>query len=281
MTVCNMTIEAGARAGLIAPDETTFDYLKGRPMAPKGGALGAGRGLLEDAALRRRRDIRQRGRAQGRDIAAGDLGHQPAGRGADHRRRAQPEPTRPTTARAGRCERALDYMGLTPGTPHADIAIDTVFIGSCTNGRIEDLRAAAAVVEGPQGRRHVDAMVVPGSGPGQAPGRGRGPGPDLRRGRLRVARARLLHVPRHEPRPAQARRALRLHLEPQLRGPPGPRRTHPSAVSRPWPPPPPSPATSPMSESWSSGASSTNEFLSSSSSLPGLTRQSTRPPCSC
>ena len=107
-----------------------------------------------------------------------------------------------------------------------DIRLDRVFIGSCTNSRIGDLRAAARVVEGRKVASDVYAMVVPGSVQVKAPGRGRGPRRGLPRRRLRLARRGLLDVPGHEPRHPQAGRALRLDLEPQLRGPPGPRRAH-------------------------------------------------------
>ncbi len=164
MTVCNMTIEAGARAGLIAPDETTFEYLKGRPQAPKGAAW--------EAAVNYWKTLKtDDGAAFDTEItlAAADVAPQvtwgtspqdvlpitarvpdPADEPDEHRRRAM--------------RRALEYMGLAPGTPLADIAVDRVFIGSCTNGRIEDLRAAAAIAKGRRVAAGVGAMVVPGSG---------------------------------------------------------------------------------------------------------------------
>ena len=124
-------------------------------------------------------------------------------------------------------ERALEYMALEPGTPIREIEVDRVFIGSCTNARIEDLRAAASVVAGKRVHPRVRAMVVPGSAGGEAAGGGGGPRPRLRGGRLRVAPGRLLDVPGHEPGHPPAGRALRLDLEPQLRGPAGPGgRTH-------------------------------------------------------
>ena len=163
MTVCNMSIEAGARAGLIAPDETTFDYLRGRPFAPKD----------FDAAIERWRKL-------------------PTDPGATFDRSEtfdasviQPQVTWGTTPAqvidiggrvpdpadfADASERksvaaALDYMGLMPGTAIESIPIDCVFIGSCTNGRIEDLRAAATVVRGRRVAKGVRGLVVPGSGP--------------------------------------------------------------------------------------------------------------------
>ena len=164
MTVCNMTIEAGARAGLVAPDETTFAYLEGRPMAPKAGAweqaVAHWRTLPSDPGAAYDREVR---------LAAADVvpqvtwGTSPqdvapiTGRVPDPAREAD-------LSRRQAMERSLDYMALKPGTALAEVAIDKVFIGSCTNGRIEDLRAAAAVAEGRKVADGVYAMVVPGSG---------------------------------------------------------------------------------------------------------------------
>ena len=125
-------------------------------------------------------------------------------------------------------ERALRYMDLAPGTPLVDVRIDKVFIGSCTNARIEDLRTAAAVVAGRRVADGVQAIVVPGSAQVKRAGRGRGPERDLRVGRLRVAPRGLLDVPRDEPRHPRPGRALRVDLEPQLRGPAGRGRPHTS-----------------------------------------------------
>ncbi len=148
MTVCNMAIEGGARAGLIAPDEMTFDYVKGRPHAPKGAQWEAALSWWKTLQIRRRRALGQGRDAEGRGYRPRrHLGHLARGRAADHRRRARP----PRTSRAARSRprsASLDYMGLKPGTKLTDIKIDTVFIGSCTNGRIEDLRAAAAILKG-------------------------------------------------------------------------------------------------------------------------------------
>jgi len=164
MTLCNMTIEAGARAGLIAPDETTFAYVAGRPRAPKGAAF--------EAAVRYWRTLRTDDDAVFDSEIALDAAQIPPmvtwG--------TSPEQALPVTERvpdpanivdndrrAG-MERALAYMDLKPGTPLSDVKIDRVFIGSCTNGRIEDLRAAASIVRGRKVAAHVGAMVVPGSG---------------------------------------------------------------------------------------------------------------------
>ena len=127
--------------------------------------------------------------------------------------------------------RALEYMGLTAGTKITDIKLDRVFIGSCTNGRIEDLRAAAKVVEGKTVNGHVNAMIVPGSGLVKEQAEAEGLDKIFIDGRLRMARAGLLDVPRHEPRQAGAGRALRLDLEPQFRGPSGLQGPHPPGVA--------------------------------------------------
>ena len=164
MTVCNMTIEAGARAGLIAPDEKTFEYLMGRPLAPKAGAweqaveywktLPSDEGAVYDATI---------------VLNAADIApHVTWG--------TSPEDVLPITAvvpnpddvadagKRAAVIRSLEYMGLTPGTPLTEIPVDVVFIGSCTNGRIEDLRAAAEVAKGRKVADGVQVLVVPGSG---------------------------------------------------------------------------------------------------------------------
>ena len=163
MTVCNMSIEAGARAGLIAPDETAFSYLRGRAHAPQGGdwdaALAYWRSLPTDPDAVFDREVTLDADALtpfvtwGTNPAqAGPLGSyvpDPAGMG---------DPA----ARAS-AERALAYMDLKPGTALTDIAVDTVFVGSCTNGRLEDLRAAAGVLRGRKVASGVRMLVVPGS----------------------------------------------------------------------------------------------------------------------
>ena len=161
LTLCNMSIEAGARAGMVAPDDTTYAYLAGKPAAPKGrdwdAALAYWRALPSDADARFDRDI---------GLPAGSLApHVTWG--------TSPEDALPITARvpapsdfsdpakrAG-VVRALDYMGLTPGTALTDVAVDRVFIGSCTNSRLEDLRAAAAIARGR--KAVVPTLVSPGS----------------------------------------------------------------------------------------------------------------------
>ena len=164
MTVCNMTVEAGARAGLIAPDETTFAYVKGRPYAPKGAAweqaLAYWRTLPSDSGA----NYDKKAALDASTIAP----HVTWG--------TNPEQTLPITGRVpdpanvedpmkrAAMERALQYMQLIPNTPLVEIPVQRVFIGSCTNSRIEDLRAAAAIARGRHVAAGVQALVVPGSG---------------------------------------------------------------------------------------------------------------------
>jgi len=163
MTICNMSIEAGARAGMVAPDETTFAYLENRPAAPKGAdwerALERWQALSTDADAVFDREVEidvaelepqiTWGTNPGMVAPVGGVVPDPADVADDDERAA--------------LERALSYMALEPGTPLLDIPLDRVFIGSCTNSRIEDLRAAAAVVAGRHVHPRVRAMVVPGS----------------------------------------------------------------------------------------------------------------------
>jgi 3-isopropylmalate/(R)-2-methylmalate dehydratase large subunit len=166
MTVCNMAIEAGARAGLVAVDQTTIDYLEGRPFAPKGPlweqAVAAWRELHSDADAKFDREV---------VIEAGEIrpqvtwGTSPEMVAAVDGCVPDPAQEESPTRREG-MQRALAYMGLAANTPITRIAIDKVFIGSCTNARIEDLRAAAAMVRGKRVAATVKlALVVPGSGP--------------------------------------------------------------------------------------------------------------------
>ncbi len=164
MSLCNMTIEAGARAGMVAPDETTFQYIKGRPRAPKGAAweiaLGHWKTFVSDPDAQFNVDV---------ELDAGEIPPlltwgtspedvvpitgvvpDPSTAADDNKRKAM--------------ERSLEYMDLKPGTPMTDIRIDKAFVGSCTNSRIEDLRAAAAIVKGHKVAEHVQALIVPGSG---------------------------------------------------------------------------------------------------------------------
>jgi 3-isopropylmalate/(R)-2-methylmalate dehydratase large subunit len=163
MTVCNMAIEGGARAGLIAPDEKTYEYVMGRPHAPKGAqweaALAWWKTLYSDDDAQWDKVVTIKGEDIAPVVTWG----------------TSPEDVLPITAtvpapedfKGGKVEaakRSLEYMGLEPGTPLNQIKIDTVFIGSCTNGRIEDLRAAAAILKGKKIKDGMRAMVVPGSG---------------------------------------------------------------------------------------------------------------------
>jgi len=163
MTVCNMSIEAGARAGLIAPDETTFAYLKGRDYVPHGVEF-------DKAVARWSEFVTDDGAVYDRTVHfdANSLipqvtwGTSP-GMGT-HITATVPDPQSFTTENERKAAvNALEYMGLTPGTPMTELAVDVVFIGSCTNGRIEDLRKAASVAKGYKVASNVNAMVVPGS----------------------------------------------------------------------------------------------------------------------
>jgi 3-isopropylmalate/(R)-2-methylmalate dehydratase large subunit len=164
MTVCNMSIEGGARAGMIAPDETTYAYLKGRPKVPQGAAwdeavrfwdsLRSDEGAVFDTEIRldaaNLPPLVTWGTSPEDVVSITGVVPDPAQIADENKRNSK--------------RRALDYIGLTPGTKITDIAIDRAFIGSCTNGRIEDMRAAAAVVRGKKVHPNVNALVVPGSG---------------------------------------------------------------------------------------------------------------------
>jgi 3-isopropylmalate/(R)-2-methylmalate dehydratase large subunit len=164
LTVCNMSIEAGGRAGMIAPDDTTFAYLAGRPFAPVGASW--------DKAVARWRALpSDPGAIFDREVALGADTIEPMVTWGTSPEEAVPITGRvpdPSAAadshRRVQLQRSLTYMGLTPGTPMNDVSVDRVFIGSCTNGRIEDLRAAAAVAGGRKVADGVEAWVVPGSG---------------------------------------------------------------------------------------------------------------------
>ncbi len=163
MTVCNMAIEGGARAGLIAPDETTFEYVRGRAHAPKGAqweaALAWWKTLYTDEDAHFDKVVSIRGEDIEPVVTWGTSPEDVLPISA-----VVPAPEDFTGGKVDAARRALDYMGLTPGQKLTDIAIDTVFIGSCTNGRIEDLRAAAAILKGKKIKPGLRAMVVPGSG---------------------------------------------------------------------------------------------------------------------
>ncbi|MGR4000184.1 MAG: 3-isopropylmalate dehydratase large subunit [Alphaproteobacteria bacterium] len=164
MTVCNMSIEAGARAGLVAPDETTFAWLSGRPLAPPkadwDAALAWWKTLPSDEQARYEKEITLEASEITPQVTWGTSPEEvvpitatvpyPESAGSESQRRAW--------------ESSLSYMGLRAGTPMTEVAIDKVFIGSCTNGRLEDLRAAAAIARGRKVAEGVEALVVPGSG---------------------------------------------------------------------------------------------------------------------
>jgi 3-isopropylmalate/(R)-2-methylmalate dehydratase large subunit len=164
MSICNMSIEGGARAGLIAPDETTFDYIAAgeRPFAPRGARL--------DAALARWRTLPGDADARFDQTVTIDSRHiKPQMTWGTNPGMVididQPVPGPDEGGRYSRTdmENALAYMGLTPGTQLTDVPVDVVFIGSCTNARIEDLRLAAGVLDGRRKAEHVELLVVPGS----------------------------------------------------------------------------------------------------------------------
>ncbi len=164
MTICNMSIEGGARAGLVAPDDTTFAYMEGRKHAPKGAdwerALDAWRGLATDEGAVFDTTVELNGADIEPCVTWGTTPAQSVpvtGRVPDPKDAANPQA-------AELAERSLAYMDLKPGTRIEDIPLDVVFLGSCTNGRIEDLRAAAEVIRGKKKAPSVRAMVVPGSG---------------------------------------------------------------------------------------------------------------------
>jgi 3-isopropylmalate/(R)-2-methylmalate dehydratase large subunit len=163
MTVCNMSIEAGARAGLVAPDDTTFAYLEGRKHAPKGAAwehaLDDWRSLVTDADAAFDKEVTLDG-AQIRPHVS--WGTNPAQVIPIDQAVPSPDEFADPGMRSA-AERALQYMGLDAGTPMRDVKVDTVFIGSCTNGRIEDLRAVAAVAEGRKVAPGMRTFIVPGS----------------------------------------------------------------------------------------------------------------------
>jgi 3-isopropylmalate/(R)-2-methylmalate dehydratase large subunit len=164
MTICNMSIEGGARAGLIAPDETTFAYMKDRPRAPKGATWDEARRywetLVSDQSAHFDREVK---------LDAAKLppivtwGTSPEDVASVQGTVPNPDEIEDENIRAAKW-RALQYMGLTPGTKITDITLDRIFIGSCTNGRIEDLRAVAKIVNGKTVHADVNAMIVPGSG---------------------------------------------------------------------------------------------------------------------
>ena len=163
MTICNMSIEAGARAGMIAPDETTFEFLKGRPNAPKGADWDAAveywKSLRTDDGAEFDEEVHIDGSSLSPFVTWGTNPGQGAPLSA-----SVPDPADfGDENAAGAASKALEYMDLTPGTPLREISVDTVFVGSCTNGRIEDLRAVAEILDGRTVAEGVRMLVVPGS----------------------------------------------------------------------------------------------------------------------
>ena len=234
MTVCNMSIEGGARAGLIAPDEKTFAYLKGRPKAPKGAAWDEAHALLGDAALRRRRAFRPRGPARRREAAADrHLGHEPGGRRLDQRRRAEPGRRSPTRTSAPRSSARSTIWASSPapGSPTSRSSASSSAPAPMAASRIcapspRSSRAAAST----RRQRHGRAGLRPREGAG----RGRGPRQDLHRGRLRLARAGLLDVPRHERRQARRRRSAAPRPRTAISRAARASRAAPTSSRRPW-----------------------------------------------
>ncbi|MEM9095695.1 MAG: aconitase family protein, partial [Pseudomonadota bacterium] len=164
MTVCNMAIEGGARAGLIAPDEKTYQYLKGKPRAPKGAAWEMAethwRSLYTEEGAHFDKVVTLDGAKIAPVVTWGTSPEDVLPIDA-----AVPSPGDFSDAgKQAAAQRALDYMGLTPGARLQDVEVDTVFIGSCTNGRIEDLREVAKVMQGRRVKDGLRAMIVPGSG---------------------------------------------------------------------------------------------------------------------
>ena len=253
MTICNMTIEGGGRAGMIAPDETTFEYVE-RPPGRPGGLRRRGRALAR-AAHRRRRELRHRGRDRRRGaLADGHLGHDPGHGRRGHRRGARPAaldgPVDRETA-----ERALAYMALEPG--HADDARSRSTASSSARARTRGSRTCARPPRWSTAARSPRAVRGdgrPGLAAGEGAGRGGGPRRGLPRRRLRVARAGLLDVPGHEPRhpPARASAAPRPRTATSraARAAAG----APTSSARRWPPPPRSRATSSTSGSGAEAA---------------------------
>ena len=244
MTVSNMSIEAGARAGLVAPDETTFAYVQGREFAPKGDAFDQavaywktlptdGGAIYDTVVTLSTADIAPMvtwGTTPGAVVPVTGVVPNPADV-ADEGLRTQ-------------MQRMVDYMGLTPGQKLQDLPIDVVFIGSCTNGRLEDIRAAAAVAKGRKVAPGVQALVVPGSGLVKQQAEKEG----LDRILLEAGFewrdpccSMCLGMNPDKLTPGQ--RCASCTAEPAMvRGPPGPARPLPIWSAPPWPPPPPSPA---------------------------------------
>ena len=229
MTLCNMAIEAGGRCGMVAPDATTFAYLGGREFAPKDGTL--------DQAMDDWSQLKSDPGAQfDREVSIDATAIAPFVTWGTSPEDALPiDGSVPDPARAQNPERAkyiqgaVDYMGLEPGKKLTEIAIDRVFIGSCTNARIEDLRSAAAILA--RSRQQGAWPGVAGLVQRQATGRRRRPRPGISRRRVGMGGFRLFDVRRHQRRLGRRRRTLRLDHQSQFSRPPGRRRAHPYHVA--------------------------------------------------
>ena len=230
LTLCNCRSKPAARCGMVAPDAVTFAYLKGRPYAPQGTAFD--RAVEDWSALATDRDA-----AFDREVELDGSAIAPIvtwGTTPDDALPidgSAPDPARESDpVRAKYVGDALDYMGIAPGKKLTDIKVDRVFIGSCTNARIEDLRAAAAVLSGRTSK--VPGLVSPGSSHGETAGGGRRPRPHLPRGRTRMGRVRMLDVRRHQRRYRAAGRALRVDHQPEFPRPAGAGRADAPDVAR-------------------------------------------------
>ena len=232
MTVCNMSIEMGARGGLIAPDATTFDYLQDRPYAPQDEnwdrAVAYWQTLPSDADAVFDAEHHFDAAAIRPMITFGTN----PGMGMPL---SATIPVLTDAAEAASLDKSLRYMGFMAGDSLLGQLISHVFIGSCTNSRIEDLRTVAAFVKGRQKAPHVEVLIVPGSQQVARQAIAEGLDQDSGRSRLRTARARLQRLPRHERRQNPRRRLLRLHLQPQLRGASGAGGPHAAGQPRWWP----------------------------------------------
>ena len=211
MTICNMSIEGGARAGYVNPDDTTFAFLRGRPYAPPDEmfdrAVAWWRQIASDRGASYDDRVTFDAASIGPTVTWGINPGQSVGV-------SEPIAGNPS-------DEAFAFMGFHPGSRVEGTRIDVAFIGSCTNGRLSDLEAAARVVRGHHVAPHVKALVVPGSQAVRARGRSAGAAPGVHGCRVRVARRRLLDVPRHEHRQARRPAGVRVFLEPQFQGTPG------------------------------------------------------------
>ncbi len=225
MTVCNMSIEAGARAGMIAPDDTTFEYLQGRPRAPSGRDW--------DLAVARWAELESDAGAVFDCSVAIDAGAiEPMITYGTNPGMVVPiTASIPDSAGDAIADKALGYMGFRGGDAMLGKPVNTVFIGSCTNGRLEDLRAAATVLKGRKVARGCAPAHRAGLAAGQARRRGGRPCRDLQDGRRRLARIRLLDVPGDERRHGGAGPVFAQHEQPQFRRPARRGRAHPARES--------------------------------------------------